>query len=68
MYSSYLNFVTNFFYNTKIFSRKKKVGKYGMNANNFTVTKLSCMYKDGLFKIFMPTDGFLLRNFVSVWR
>jgi len=26
------------------------------------------MYKDGLYKTFMPTDGFLLRNFVSVRR
>jgi hypothetical protein len=44
--------VVNFFFNTKIFSRKKKVGKYGMNKNNFTVTKLICMYKDGFFKTF----------------
>jgi len=51
MYSSYLNFLVNFFCNTKIFL-KKKVGKCGMNENNFTVTKLSCMYIDGLFKTF----------------
>jgi hypothetical protein len=52
MYNSYIKFVANFCYNAKIFSRKKEMGKCGMNENKFTVTKLGSMYKTGYFKTF----------------